>query len=184
VRILAISGSLSANSSNAALLRAAAALAPAGMEFDFYDEALGTLPLFNPDADGEGAVAPPPVRELRTLLGAAAGVLISSPEYAHGIPGALKNALDWIVSSGELEGKPVVLIVAAPGGGRWAQASLTPTLEVMGARLVVNLSLTFTRKYIDREGRICDAEVAHTLRTSLETLAAATGAESGGQDAP
>src|SRR5215510_1063207 len=113
MQILAISGSLRADSSNAALLRAAAACAPDGMEFRFYDRQLGGLPHFNPDLDGEGAVAPPAVAELRALLGAADGVLICTPEYAHGIPGALKNALDWIVSSGELERKPVALIVAS-----------------------------------------------------------------------
>jgi len=176
LRILAISGSLRAHSSNAALVRAAAALAPAGMEFGFYEEQMGNLPLFNPDLDGEGAVPPPTVKEFRALLGAADGVLISCPEYAHGIPGALKNALDWIVSSGELEGKPVVLIVASPSGGPWAQASLTPTLEVMGARLVVNVSLTFARAQIDGRGHVSDPDIARSLRTSLEALAAAIGA--------
>jgi len=171
LRILAISGSLRAHSSNAALVRAAAALAPAGMEFGFYEEQMGNLPLFNPDLDG-----PPTVKEFRALLGAADGVLISCPEYAHGIPGALKNALDWIVSSGELEGKPVVLIVASPSGGPWAQASLTPTLEVMGARLVVNVSLTFARTQIDGRGNVSDPDIARSLRTSLEALAAAIGA--------
>jgi chromate reductase len=176
LRILAISGSLRAHSSNAALVRAAAALAPAGMEFGFYEEQMGNLPLFNPDLDGEGAVPPPAVNEFRGLLGAADGVLISCPEYAHGIPGALKNALDWIVSSGELEGKPVVLIVASPSGGQWAQASLTPTLEVMGARLVVNVSLTFARTQIDSRGNVADPDIAQTLETSLGALASAIGA--------
>src|SRR5439155_7238140 len=98
------------------------------MEFGFYAEQMGNLPLFNPDLDGEGAVPPPTVKEFRALLGAADGVLISCAEYAHGIPGALKNALDWIVSSGELEGKPVVLIVASAIAGACAQASLTRRL--------------------------------------------------------
>ena len=173
MKVLAISGSPRAHSSNAALLRAAAALAPAGMEVGFYEDQLATLPVFNPDLDDEGAVAPPAVEELRTLLGAADGVLISSPEYAHGAPGALKNALDWIVSSGELEGKPVVLIVASPGGGHWAQASLTPTLEVMGARLVANLALTFARTQIDAEGTLLDRDIADRLQASLAALAAA-----------
>ena len=154
-------------------MRAAAALAPEGMEFRFYEEQMGDLPLFNPDLDGEGAVPPPAVKEFRALLGAADGVLISCPEYAHGIPGALKNALDWIVSSGELEGKPIVLIVASPSGGQWAQASLTPTLEVMGARLVVNVSLTFARTQIDSRGNVSDPDIARSLETSLAALASA-----------
>ncbi len=175
MKVLAVSGSPRAGSSNAALLRAAAALAPAGTDVTFYDDRLGALPMFTPDLDGEGAVPPPAVAELRALLRAADGIIISSPEYAHGVPGALKNALDWIVSSGELEGKPVVLVVASPSGGQWAQSSLTPTLEVMGARLVVNLAVTFTRAQIDAAGTLLDRDLAETLRTSLQALAAAIG---------
>jgi chromate reductase, NAD(P)H dehydrogenase (quinone) len=173
VRVLGISGSLRAESSNAALLRAAAALAPRDMRFDFYDEQIGGLPHFNPDLDAEGAAPPPPVGELRRVLGAADGVLISTPEYAHGIPGALKNALDWIVSSGELEHKPVVLIVASPSGGEWARASLVPTLEVMGSRVVASLALTFTRTFLDTDGNLSDPDIAQNLRASLEALASA-----------
>src|SRR5262249_57120733 len=106
------------------------------------------------------------IAELRALLAAADGVLVSSPEYAHGVPGALKNALDWIVSSGELEGKPVVLIVASPSGGRWAQASLTPTLAGPGARLVRHVALTFTRTQIDGEGNLCGRDLARRVQTS------------------
>jgi NAD(P)H-dependent FMN reductase len=171
MKILAISGSLSAHSSNSALLRAAATLAPEGLEFAFYDEQLGDLPPFNPDLDAEGAVPPPTVEQFRALLRAADGVLLACPEYAHGPPGTLKNALDWIVSSSELEGKPLALIVASPGGGQAARAALTPTLEVMGARLVASVSLTFTRKYIDEEGRVADPDIAQTLKTTLEALA-------------
>jgi len=173
-QILALSGSLSAHSSNSALLRAAAALAPDDLDFVFYDEQLGKLPPFNPDLDGEGAVPPPTVDEFRGLLRAADGVLLSCPEYGHGVPGALKNALDWIVSSGELEGKAVALIVASPSGGEWARAALTPTLEVIGAKLVANVSLVFTRKSIDGEGRISDPDIIHTLEASLAALASAS----------
>src|SRR5512134_528071 len=116
MKILALSGSLRAGSSNARLLRAAAAVAPPGMAFTFY-EALGSLPHFNPDLDGEGATPPPAVAAFRRALGAADGVVISSPEYAHGVPGSLKNALDWLVSSGELTDKPLALLTASPGGG-------------------------------------------------------------------
>jgi NAD(P)H-dependent FMN reductase len=170
--VLAISGSVRIGSSNAALLRAAAALAPADMEFVFYDEQVAALPLFNPDLDGEGAVPPAAVAELRGQLGAADGVIISTPEYAHGAPGALKNALDWIVSSGELEGKPLVLLSAAPGGGQWSQAALTPTLEVMGARIVSNSAFVFTRTHLDAHGHVRDPDILATLRASIAALAA------------
>jgi chromate reductase len=175
MRILAISGSLRATSSNAALLRAAAVLGPPGLELQYYDEQLATIPPFNPDLDEPGAIPPPPVAELRGLLGSADGVLISCPEYAHGAPGTLKNALDWIVSSGQLENKPVVLIAASPSGGRFAQSSLTPTLEVMGARLVANVALTFTRKYVDGDGRITEPAVARAVEGAVRALVAAAG---------
>jgi NAD(P)H-dependent FMN reductase len=103
MKIVAISGSLRAHSSNAALLGAAAVVAPPGVELDVY-EGLSSLPLFNPDFDEEGMTPPPPVAELRARLADADGVMLCSPEYAHGMPGALKNALDWLVSVGALLG--------------------------------------------------------------------------------
>ena len=92
--ILAVSGSLQAGSSNIALLRIARSVAPDGVELVLY-ESLADLPYFNPDLDRDPP--PHPVAQLRAQLLAADGVLLASPEYAHGIPGALKNALDWVV---------------------------------------------------------------------------------------
>jgi chromate reductase len=97
MRILAISGSLRAASSNTALLRAAAALAPEGMEVVLYG-GLGDLPHFNPDLEG---AAPPAVIDLWARVREADGLLIACPEYAHGVPGAMKNALDWLVGGDE-----------------------------------------------------------------------------------
>ena len=94
---------------------------------------LGNLPHFNPEIDTE--FPPPPVSDFRSQLNNSAGVIISTPEYAHGIPGVLKNALDWLVASGELYEKPVALFSASPRG-RFAQASLIETLMVMMARLI------------------------------------------------
>jgi chromate reductase len=172
MRLLTLSGSLRASSSNAALLRAAAALLPPGATVEHYDAELVRVPPFNPDLDGEGAVPPGPVAELRGLLRAADAILIACPEYAHGAPGVLKNALDWIVSSGELEGKPVALIAASPSGGTFAQSSLTPTLEVMGARMVFNTAVTFTRKMVDPQGKILDPKVLAALAGAVAALAA------------
>ena len=94
VTLLAVSGSLRAASANTALLRAAERLAPEGVELVLYG-GLATLPHFNPDLDDlDAGTAPPPVMDLRSRLDASDGVLISSPEYAHGVPGALKNAID------------------------------------------------------------------------------------------
>lgn len=171
IRIVAISGSLRTGSSNLALLRAAAAVAPEGTEIIFY-EGMGTLPHFNPDLDGEGAVPPPTVKTWRTLLGEADGVVISSPEYAHGLPGSLKNALDWIVSSGELTDKPVVLLNASASGGQRAQASLMQTLRVMGTNVLEKASLVepFIRKKLT-PGGVVDADVSQLLKTSLDAVA-------------
>ena len=123
VTLLAVSGSLRAASANTALLRAAARLAPEGVELVLYG-GLATLPHFNPDLDDlDAGTAPPPVMDLRSRLDASDGVLISSPEYAHGVPGALKNAIDWVVSSGQIYEKPVALLNASMGATH-AHASL------------------------------------------------------------
>jgi chromate reductase, NAD(P)H dehydrogenase (quinone) len=145
MHILALSGSLRAGSSNARLLRAAARLAPQGARFTFYDQQIASMPHFSPDLDGEDAVTPPEVAEFRHLLGAADGVLICCPEYAHGVPGAFKDALDWIVSSGELTDKPIALVMASTSGAEYARAALVPTLRVMGAKIIFERSLSSRR---------------------------------------
>lgn len=132
MKILAISGSLRTASLSTALLRTAAVLIPYGVELTLYD-GLGNLPHFNPELDKEPL--PLSVAEFRSQLNSSAGVIISTPEYAHGVPGVLKNALDWLVGSGELYEKPITLFSASPRG-RFAQASLIETLTVMMARLI------------------------------------------------
>src|SRR5438270_11902305 len=152
MKIIAICGSLRAQSSNLALLRAAAKISA---EVQIYD-GLGKLPHFNPDDDVEGATPPPAVAALRAMLADADGILISSPEYAHGVPGSLKNMLDWVVSTGELVDKPVALLNAAPVGGSYAQASLLETLRTMNWNVVVEASRAepFMRRKID--GQLTD----------------------------
>lgn len=140
MRILAISGSLRAESSNTALLRAAARIASPGTQVVVYD-GLAALPPFNPDLDRDGDEPAPAVAALRAEISAADGVIISSPEYAHGVPGVLKNALDWLVSYPEFAGKPVVLWNASAAGGEHAQASLVEILKTMSARVLVEGSL-------------------------------------------
>src|ERR1700710_47156 len=136
IRILAISGRLRAGSSNTALLRAAAELAPAGVEIEIYD-GLGDLPHFNPDLE---ANEPPAVTDLRDRVRRADGLLISSPEYAHGVPGAMKNALDWLVGGEEFIHKPVALLNASPRSHH-AQESLAETITTMSGRLVAAASV-------------------------------------------
>src|SRR4030095_5850690 len=111
--ILAISGSLRGASLNLALIQALRRVAPADIEVSIYDR-LDHLPFFNPDLDGD--ISPSAVGQFRAAVDACDAVVISSPEYAHGVPGVLKNALDWVVGSGELVDKPVALLNASARG--------------------------------------------------------------------
>lgn len=143
LHLLAISGSLRTASANTTVLRAAVRLAPEHVVISLYD-GLGDLPHFDPDLDGE--IPPRAVRDFRARLAAADAVLLCSPEYAHGVPGGLKNALDWIVSSGEFMGKPVAIVNARPAS-TFAQASLRETLSVMMAEIDEAASVTLPRRH-------------------------------------
>jgi NAD(P)H-dependent FMN reductase len=178
VRILAISGSLRAESTNTILVQAIAALAPVDMEFTLYT-GLGDLPHFSPDLD---TVNPPAsVQTLRELLKAADGVLICTPEYAYGMPGTLKNALDWTVSSGDFMNKPVAALSASPNaaGGERAQASLILTLGALSAQVVegAKLSVPLVRTKLNTNGEISDLATVEALKVGLAALAQAITAQ-------
>lgn len=130
--ILTVSGSLRARSTNTELLKALALLAPSHLTVLAYD-GLVRLPLFNPDLDVEGATPPIEVTLLRQAIAACDALVISSPEYAHGVPGALKNGLDWLVSGPDMPFKPTGLL---PARSIYAHASLAETLRTMSATLV------------------------------------------------
>jgi chromate reductase, NAD(P)H dehydrogenase (quinone) len=168
VRLLAISGSLRSDSSNSSLIRAVASLTPESVDVHIFS-GLAELPFFNPDLDvGPGPTA---VAHFREAIRKADALLISSPEYAHGVPGVLKNALDWLVGSGELIDKPVALINAAPRATH-AYASLMETLTTMTARIVHEASITVAVSgRLRTEHEICaDPIVAPALRKALATL--------------
>ncbi|WP_374309941.1 NADPH-dependent FMN reductase [Dongia sp.] len=135
--ILALSGSLRAASLNTALLRAAALLAPSGMEISIYDQ-LAALPAFNPDIDPSAA---PAVMALLSRAAQADALLIACPEYARGIPGAFKNALDWLVGSPTFSGKPIALFNASQRATE-AQAALRLVLQTMALVIVEPASIT------------------------------------------
>ena len=170
VQILAISGSLRAASSNTAVLQALARVAPPNVVVALYD-GLANLPHFNPDLDGEGAELPPPVQGLRRKVEGADGLAISSPEYAHGVPGSLKNALDWLVSSVHFPGKPVALL-SASANARHAQASLAETLTVMSARFIQEASVTvpLPNNRLGVEEMLADATIRGALEAALATF--------------
>lgn len=131
--------------------------------------ALAELPPFNPDHDGD--CAPATVTRFRAQLQACDAVLISSPEYAHGVPGVLKNALDWVVSSGELVEKPIAVINAS-GRAVHAWTSLRNTLTVMSARVIVaaSIAVPLDGRNLDSEGIVGDATLAAALRRAIGAL--------------
>jgi len=170
LRLLAISGSLRSASSNTTVLHALQAIAPVGVIVSLYN-CLGDLPYFNPDLDGETSTPPSSVGQLRTQIGQADGLLISSPEYAHGVPGALKNALDWLVSSLEFPGKPVALINISPRS-TFVHASLSETLTTMSASLIADpaFTLSLPRRGLDVAGILADRQVTQWLHAALDAF--------------
>lgn len=168
LRIIAVCGSLRAASKNRALLEAAQLVAPGGVEIAI-DWSLATLPHYNPDLDTlDGSSLPPAAVAWRATIASADGLLISSPEYAHGIPGVLKNALDWLVSSTDFPGMPVavlgasVLSVIAP-------AQLREILVTMNARFVSEASVTIPVPGAggDAAGIAANPELSAMLREAL-----------------
>ena len=137
IRILCISGSVRADSTNTWLLHAIAAHCSDLAEFAFARS--DDLPIFNPDLEGDRT--PPIVERFARSVGDADGLLLATPEYAHGVPGGLKNALDWLVSRAEFPDKPMMMVHASARGAH-ARASLAEILRTMSGRLVSEDGLT------------------------------------------
>ena len=137
---------------------------PAWISFSIYD-GLGSIPHFDDSAD-----IPPEVMDLRKQLVDAGGIFICTPEYAFGVPGTLKNALDWTVGSGEFDGKPVALITASTGGEK-AHASLLLTLKAINAHVDegATLLISFIRSKLNEKKEISDPA---TLASVKEVIAA------------
>ena len=172
VRILAISGSLREGSSNSVLLHAAAAVTPAHAHLTIWDGLAG-LPHFNPDLDGPRA--PASVLEFRARVASADGLLISSPEYAHGVPGTLKNALDWLVSGQEIIAMPVALLNASPRSTH-AHAALSEILMTMSATVIAEASraVPMAGRPLDVSGILTDPERAQPPRAAVAALVEAS----------
>ncbi len=167
MKILAISGSLRAASNNTALLRAVARLAPADISVELFRD-LGNLPLFNPDIE---ATDPPIVARFRTQLIAADAVLIASPEYAHGVTGAIKNALDWMVGCEAFVNKPIALLNASPRAVH-AHASLNEMVLTMSAIIVeeASIAVQILGSRLDEAGMVSHPEISRALREALQAL--------------
>ena len=167
-KILAISGSLRAGSSNHAILRFLGEMAPEELEYMIY-EGLAQLPHFDPGLDNDDP--PATVTDLRKLLAEADGIIICTPEYAYGVPGSLKNALDWTVSSGSLDNKPLALITASTGGEN-AHAALLLVLGALSANLLedATLLISFIRSKMDGDGNITDEKTRESLSAGFNAL--------------
>ncbi|VWC52412.1 FMN reductase [Burkholderia lata] len=168
--IVALCGSLRAQSYNAALLDAAALVAPRGMRIVRFDR-LDEFPLFNPDVEFPSPAA---VRDLIDRVNAADGLLIASPEYAHGVTGVMKNALDWIVGCEAVVYKPVAVLNASPRATH-ADAALRETLSVMSARIVepASITLPILGSELDAAGIAAYPPFASALIDALHALHAA-----------
>ncbi len=169
---MTVCGSLQAGSTNRAALDAAVADL-GGFAVDDFDR-LGEIPAFDGSDDG-GSV----VEDWRRRLEAADVVLFGVPEYAGGMAGALKNALDWIVGSGELYRKPVALISAGTSGGLNARRTAAQTLSWQGAYVVADLGIAAPRTKFDAGGTVHDTATASAIAALARTVASAADLDPG-----
>jgi chromate reductase len=173
VKVLGFAGSLRKGSLNRMLLRAAAELAPPGMAIETFD--LSEVPLYNGDVEAQGD--PPPVADFKSAIRAADALLIATPEYNYGVPGVLKNAIDWASrpsNQSVLNDKPAAVMGASPGGFGTARAQLqlrqafcfTQTLPVQQPEVLVARA---TEKF-DTDGRLTDEKTKEVVRALLVAL--------------
>ena len=178
MRILGLSGSLRAASSNTAVLQGMITLGLPNLEFELFSQ-LSELPHFNPDLDVEPE--PSPVQNFRSELRRPQAVVISTPEYAHSLPGPLKNALDWIVRSGELYEKPVAIVNPSPRSA-YAQAALVEVLRAMGAKVIDEAAVTlYPSGPLALAGILAAPSLLQPLRAFLDALLRVTGSQDGNQ---
>jgi len=166
INILGISGSLRPNSSASAILNIVAGLVPEKAAFTIYNGLAG-IPAFDDSNE-----IPEPVAALIELLSEADGVFFCIPEYAFGVPGALKNALDWTVSSSTaFPNKPVALITAATGGDK-AHAAFLLTLKAMSTRIPegATLLLSFVRSKLNEKNEVKDLATLDSIKGVINSL--------------
>ena len=172
--VCGIAGSLRQASLNRALLRATAELAPDGMEIRIFDR-VGELPLYNQDVEEQGE--PEPVHALRSAIAEADALLIATPEYNHGVPGVLKNAIDWASRPPRrsvLDGKPTAILGASPGitGTARAQSQLRPAFVFPNtpALLQPEILVYQAAGKFDEQGRLTDEKTREFIGRLLRNL--------------
>ena len=177
IRILGFAGSLRRNSFNRGLIRAAAESAPAGISLDIFD--LSDIPLYNQDVEDAGE--PPSVVAWKRAIAEADGLLVATPEYNHGVPGVLKNALDWASrprTTSPLRDKPVAVTGASPGMGSTAraQAELREACVFTGACVMPQPELLVgaAASHFDGRGHLVDEDIRASLIELVEALRAWT----------
>jgi chromate reductase len=178
MKILAMSGSLRATSINSALLRTVARLAPAGVEVTVCS-LIGELPLFNPDLESR---LPAEVKEFHAQVAACSALMIASPEYAHGVSGSIKNALDWLVSFEPFVHKPVAVLNTSPRA-HLADTALRETLRTMSAVVVeaACVSIPLLGAKITEAVMAESPLVAQPILASLNALCSASAQPSPGE---
>jgi chromate reductase len=175
IRVLAVPGSLRRGSHNTALARAAAEVAPEGVEVTVW-EGLRELPHYDADLDGDDP--PAAVAALRETFAAADALLFVTPEYNASIPGVLKNAVDWLsrpFPGNAVFGRPTAVVGASTGrfGGVWAQDELRKSLRTAGARVVPGgVAVPKAPERFDADGRLADDELRGQLHDLLGELVA------------
>ncbi|MCJ8211262.1 NAD(P)H-dependent oxidoreductase [Mucilaginibacter sp. RS28] len=166
--ILGISGSLRQGAAHTAILEQLSALLEEPFKL-LLCEGLEEIPAFNPEKDIDPA--PASVAHFRDQLKSADALLICTPEYAYGIPGALKNAMDWVVSSGELVNKPVAVITAS-GLGEHAHQSIQLVLTAMNAKITedTTLLISWIKGKLNEQNQISDPATLADAQKALQSL--------------
>lgn len=166
-KILAISGSTRKDSTNQHLIKAIAGITKQRFNIMPYEK-ISMLPHFNPDQVDEAGTE---VNEFRELIRQSDAILICTPEYAHGVPGSLKNAIDWTVGTSDFSGK-IVMLITASSVGKFGHASLLETLRVIEAvvPLDIQLLIPFAKTKINKNGRVTDFQTLADIKVSLNRL--------------
>jgi len=177
IRVLGFAGSLRRASYNRGLIRAATELAPAGIVVDSFD--LIDVPFYNQDVEDLGE--PAPVVSLKAAMAGADALLVATPEYNHGLPGVLKNSIDWASRprvTSPLRDKPVAIMGASPGRGSTAraQAQLRDAFVFTGACVMPlpELMVGAAREHFDDDGNLVDTAIRESLVALMEALRAWT----------
>ena len=168
LKLLALSGSLRRASYNTYAINALKALAPSNVDITIGK--IGELPLFNPDRERDDI---PALKKLKSDLKQSSGLIIATPEYAHGISGPMKNALDWLVSGDEFPYKPIMLINTSPRASH-AQQALVEVLTTMSGHVIEAscLSIPLLSSDLDAEGVVANPDLADALLARLEVFCA------------